>query len=61
MSIPALLAMCEPTLESAYHSTEDGGGVRDMVLKLLIRGPCSYEPLAISVQEDWGGCGGGAA
>lgn len=37
--------------ESAYHSAEDGGGVRDMVLKLLISGPCSLELLAMGVQD----------
>jgi hypothetical protein len=36
VSIPTLLAISEPTPKSAYHSAEDGGGVRDMVLKLLI-------------------------
>ena len=39
VSIPALLAICKSALESMYHSVEDGGGLRDMVLKLLINGP----------------------
>jgi hypothetical protein len=30
---------------------ELGGSVRDMVLKLLIKGPYSQEPPAIGVQE----------
>jgi hypothetical protein len=39
VSIPSLLTICELAPELAYHSVEDGGGVRDMVLKLLINGP----------------------
>jgi hypothetical protein len=57
VSIQALLALCEPAPESASHSAEDGGGIRDMVLKLLINGPWSQEPPTIGIQ----GCCDGAA
>ena len=32
-SLPASDVMCEPATESAYHSEEDAGGFRVMVLK----------------------------
>jgi hypothetical protein len=41
--------MWEPTPESAYHSAEYGGGVKDMVLKLLIKDAWSQDPPAIGV------------
>jgi len=38
-SIPEWAVTCEPAPESAYHSTELGGCVSDIVLKLLARDP----------------------
>ena len=38
-SILELAVMCEPTPELAYHSTELGGCISDIVLKLLARDP----------------------
>ena len=55
------MTMWEPAPESAYHSVEDGGGIKDMVLKLLIRDAWSEDSPAIGVQEACGVCGAGAA
>ena len=42
--IPKWVVMCEPAPESAYHSAGLGGGVKDIVLKLLMRDACSQDP-----------------
>ena len=53
--------MWEPAPESAYHSVEDGGGIKDMVLKLFIRDAWSEDSPAIGFQEACGVGGAGAA
>lgn len=44
-NIPAVLTIWESAPESAYHSVEEGG-VRDMVLKLLVSIVGPKTPLA---------------
>jgi hypothetical protein len=39
LSIPAVLVMWEPALESRYHSAAEEGTFSDMVLKLSIKEP----------------------
>jgi hypothetical protein len=45
-SIPECAVMCEPALESAYHSTEFGG----VMLKLLVRDAWSQDSPAMGFQ-----------
>jgi hypothetical protein len=58
-NIPAVLTIWESAPESAYHSVEEGG-VRDMVLKLLVSVVGSQDPPCNGVQGASCCCGIGA-